>query len=264
MAPYGAGSSPRVRGTPSPTLRWPVISTVHPRVCGEHDDGRVYIPPPYGSSPRVRGTRLQQLAHRQVLRFIPACAGNTAGGLSRTTARSVHPRVCGEHLGDAVGFGLNLGSSPRVRGTPPAHSRARLSHRFIPACAGNTQLMDSTALTASVHPRVCGEHPLQTWSASVITGSSPRVRGTRVGRVGPTVATRFIPACAGNTRCAQASHHAQAVHPRVCGEHTKKNLLAVAATGSSPRVRGTLQPRGQCCRYWRFIPACAGNTSAAC
>ena len=74
---------------------------------------------------------------------------------------------------------------------------------------------------------------------------------------------RFIPACAGNTRCPACGYGADPVHPRVCGEHTVRGARAVNVGGSSPRVRGTLADHldgGTACR---FIPACAGNTTQA-
>ena len=95
-----SGSSPRVRGTPSkwrphelpqrfipacagnaaPGIKFPLISPVHPRVCGE----RPYHPfkgTVDGSSPRVRGTRRPE---RQ-----------------SPVREPVHPRVCGERWAEA-------------------------------------------------------------------------------------------------------------------------------------------------------------------
>ena len=55
---------------------------------------------------------------------------------------------------------------------------------------------------------------------------------------------------------------ASAVHPRVCGEHSSSFMSRLAASGSSPRVRGTPTPASIQCWSTRFIPACAGNTGA--
>ncbi len=70
---------------------------------------------------------------------------------------------------------------------------------------------------------------------------------------------RFIPACAGNILVSLMKNPGNAVHPRMCGEHSLPSWESGRATGSSPHVRGT-------CRFWhpqglerRFIPACAGN-----
>ena len=92
-------------------------------------------------------------------------------------------------------------------------------------------------------------------------GSSPRARGTQlpIERVCP--ATRFIPACAGNTHCYYHYRIRTAVHPRVRGEHQGVSVTEGADTGSSPRARGTPRGSRSCGSKLRFIPACAGNTS---
>ena len=53
----------------------------------------------------------------------------------------------------------------------------------------------------------------------------------------------------------------EAVHPRVCGEHLFRVVLPLLLVGSSPRVRGTRRVIGDFHFIFRFIPACAGNTS---
>ena len=111
------GSSPRVRGTAigiavntgvdrfipacagnrKSRLEAFMVSSVHPRVCGEQlarFDSEVA---PNGSSPRVRGTVPHQ-----------------TGPLIK---RSVHPRVCGEQCIAKSMLVSKAGSSPRVRGT---------------------------------------------------------------------------------------------------------------------------------------------------
>ena len=75
-----AGSSPRVRGTPSPMVARYLPCPVHPRVCGEHGMGTVNGGAMIGSSPRVRGTLGRRCGAGHAIRFIPACAGNTEYG----------------------------------------------------------------------------------------------------------------------------------------------------------------------------------------
>ena len=91
-------------------------------------------------------------------------------------------------------------------------------------------------------------------------GSSPRARGTRKHSVRPCLFLRFIPACAGNTVCAESSFAPISVHPRVRGEHLGNTPKALAMYGSSPRARGTLLTGIPGAGKTRFIPACAGNT----
>ena len=134
------GSSPRVRGTPDSIQRGDgarrfipacagnttlgrVLSCgapVHPRVCGEHRVMGYHRPTTSGSSPRVRGTLRAVHDDGAAHRFIPACAGNTSCPSVTRAAKSVHPRVCGEHLFAGTESEAAVGSSPRVRGTQQA------------------------------------------------------------------------------------------------------------------------------------------------
>ena len=90
---------------------------------------------------------------------------------------------------------------------------------------------------------MCGEHMILLPSILFLSGSSPRVRGTRgharcfEGRAG------IIPACAGNTCKVSSSVFSAWDHPRVCGEH-KMKLNFDSKDGG-------------------IIPACAGNTYPA-
>ena len=236
-----SGSSPRVRGTPGERRARNISTSVHPRVCGELLSTSGYCPSTSGSSPRVRGTRARIGEGHAPRRFIPACAGNSRFPRRSSCSRTVHPRVCGELAINAACAAANTGSSPRVRGTrtPQGHGRARppvhprvcgelvaptgtavLSHRFIPACAGNSPRLPPPGATG--------------------TGSSPRVRGTLLRHAKLGRNARFIPACAGNS-----SHF---------------NLLVCEPDGSSPRVRGTPGSSSCFTASLRFIPACAGNS----
>ena len=238
----GFGSSPRVRGTPPACAARRSISSVHPRVCGEHlgDIGLHGIAA--GSSPRVRGTLPSGGLRPSRSRFIPACAGNTSNAVATATAEAVHPRVCGEH-GGFFRFAV-------------------LANRFIPACAGNTANAALEVISEAVHPRVCGEHLARRYCSATSCGSSPRVRGTLGRESVNRAASRFIPACAGNTMYLAMLLLQETVHPRVCGEHAGEDGDASPFSGSSPRVRGTRRLRSGTSSPARFIPACAGNTAS--
>ena len=181
--------------------------------------------------------------------------------MTHSTGSSPRPRVCGEHKrGADIGL-LNGGSSPRVRGTQMGGRASKSHRRFIPACAGNTHKSEPACRRKSVYPRVCGEHLRVGVDFSVTAGSSPRVRGTHNHVEDSELLNRFIPACAGNTKSMVSKRQRLSVHPRVCGEHNCCGAVPGRRSGSSPRVRGTLDTACPAHPPARFIPACAGSTA---
>ena len=113
--------------------------------------------------------------------------------------RSVHPRVCGEHLTLRQKYEWVGGSSPRVWGTRDPQTVCQRPWRFIPACVGNTLRAVYRVQDYAVHPRVCGEHADEEVFGYQERGSSPRVWGTLPTYGVPGLVDRFIPACVGNT-----------------------------------------------------------------
>ena len=200
---------------------------------------------------------------------------------ARTT---VHPRVCGERILQAIIANTDVGSSPRVRGTLLGRTDTNIKRRFIPACAGNAQSPPPLAvLLSGSSPRVRGTLVLSQahdlagrfipacagnaasclFAQSRACGSSPRVRGTLPRDARPWRGKRFIPACAGNARAASTAPAKTPVHPRVCGERPCPPRTKNSTRGSSPRVRGTLQVSEHSVEPCRFIPACAGNARSS-
>ena len=112
--------------------------------------------------------------------------------------------------------------------------------RFIPTHVGNTGIRKEESVKRAVHPHACGEHFISAAITRSVSGSSPRMWGTRYN-VG-------------------AGHSLKAVHPHACGEHLPEASVCACACGSSPRMWGTLMivqvpPAGR-----RFIPTHVGNT----
>ena len=70
----------------------------------------------------------------------------------------------------------------------------------------------------------------------------------------------ITPACAGKPKCGRQTAGLMWDHPRACGENTLKYCLALAKSGSPPRVRGKQDASGQEALYARITPACAGKT----
>ena len=244
VADFKRGSSPRVRGTQRrPRMRgwlrrfipacagnarfilhYCKLVAVHTRVCGERPHSPVTLAPQHGSSPRVRGTPAAAACCRAACRFIPACAGNAGFDGDGRRVRPVHPRVCGERCRHQPPAQLLFGSSPRVRGTRQSALIFQRLRRFIPACAGNTQIDVGCTVDHAVHPRVCGEHHRTHIRRTDNGGSSPRVRGTRQPALRLALVPRFIPACAGNTAKNASPGKISSVHPRVCGEHLDNSV----------------------------------------
>ena len=172
------GSSPRMRGT---RLRYLLVEFVegiipayagntmtlpatashqwdHPRVCGEHSRSCSAKVPRGGSSPRMRGTRNRCAYGVGRHGIIPAYAGNTRCCWPSCWCCRDHPRVCGEHSTFVDGRACEVGSSPRMRGTPGPSSSRRRTVGIIPAYAGNTHIVYELVPNLRDHPRVCGEH----------------------------------------------------------------------------------------------------------
>ena len=135
-----AGSSPRVRGKRGHAVITGVEQgliparagktkhrrdphaevTAHPRACGENDPARSSMGVPMGSSPRVRGKHVLRSVEDENAGLIPARAGKTRGCHLCPCPSAAHPRACGENGTDRREAGRVPGSSPRVRGKPPA------------------------------------------------------------------------------------------------------------------------------------------------
>ena len=250
--PARAGNAPH-RGRPEQ------YQPVHPRACGERFFFTREEAEKYGSSPRVRGTRQRHRLSRRGDRFIPARAGNAEAVPLSEPSVAVHPRACGERERERKHTSWVCGSSPRVRGTPQRRAIEACLDRFIPARAGNATPTSAVRSSRTVHPRACGERDLQRDQPSYCCGSSPRVRGTRLGYgISPGLG-RFIPARAGNAAGGCGLRQSSPVHPRACGERRGHHTRRGGRDGSSPRVRGTHDgPQAQPRRV-RFIPARAGN-----
>ena len=86
------------------------------------------------------------------------------------------------------------------------------------------------------------------------------MRGTLCASEKALACEGIIPAYAGNTSMAPCPPWAPRDHPRVCGEHSETALPVSFATGSSPRMRGTLAWFVGATVDQGIIPAYAGNT----
>ena len=132
--------------------------------------------------------------------------------------------------------------------------------RFIPTGVGNTGGFGVTSRYGKVHPHGCGEHSLPTAIRRIMSGSSPRVWGTRHQTLLLRQSLRFIPTGVGNTVKRALYGFLEPVHPHGCGEHIVKRKPDFVVLGSSPRVWGTLVLPNPRSTKSRFIPTGVGNT----
>ena len=230
-------------------------------MCGEH--GRLATMPcrSPGSSPHVRGAQRLERQSCSLSGIIPACAGSTSWETLRRSSIRDHPRMCGEHSVKHNAKGNDQGSSPHVRGARRRQQDHPGSQGIIPACAGSTSRPPDLHTVPRDHPRMCGEHPLVTSSASPSAGSSPHVRGARRRQQDHPGSQGIIPACAGSTPMSPTGRGAMWDHPRMCGEHSRPMKSRSNCGGSSPHVRGARQSRSLINLSLGIIPACAGSTS---
>ena len=192
--------------------------------------------------------------------LIPARAGKTPHAERGQDTVPAHPRACGENIVCTLGYAVDLGSSPRVRGKLTPNSLGSFHTGLIPARAGKTGESLISMIFSTAHPRACGENVDLFCCAVESTGSSPRVRGKRTRSRMVTLSRRLIPARAGKTGNGRWSAPMIWAHPRACGENRSRGGRGRRGRGSSPRVRGKHVSIHAVTAMERLIPARAGKT----
>ena len=175
-------------------------------------------------------------------------------------SRPDHPRIRGEHgvaRGECV---FAEGSSPHTRGARPWGQRGGEVLRIIPAYAGSTTKLAAVIAETPDHPRIRGEHLDSFHVAGVGVGSSPHTRGAR--QAGPQygLRQRIIPAYAGSTAHRRSPAGPPTDHPRIRGEHCRRQAIVTTPPGSSPHTRGARLHDLIGDPGVRIIPAYAGST----
>ncbi|RYP99500.1 hypothetical protein PG22506_1227 [Bifidobacterium pseudolongum subsp. globosum] len=195
----------------------------HPRACGANMQGFARGLSNGGSSPRMRGKQRRLLLPGAVVRIIPAHAGQTSAPTRHFPTCSDHPRACGANPWLEGTLAQVGGSSPRMRGKQAQAHELPRSGRIIPAHAGQTRAWWNARARGSDHPRACGANIRRTMSATTPNGSSPRMRGKHSSHAVDVLATRIIPAHAGQTICHMVDFQDDADHPRACGANALMN-----------------------------------------
>ena len=152
----GWRSIPACAGETVSLRRFPMSTTVYPRVCGGNCSIKGEVPASAGLSPRVRGKRPLPSRIGVSTRSIPACAGETGTNHRKPPESEVYPRVCGGNgLFPSEGL-FEQGLSPRVRGKRFSKRAIGGIPGSIPACAGETRSCNRLRPAGTVYPRVCG------------------------------------------------------------------------------------------------------------
>ena len=154
----------------------------------------------WGSSPHTRGARL---------------AGPGVGG-----ERGIIPAYAGSTAQESCIDLTHVGSSPHTRGALALRTCLYKLARIIPAYAGSTKALEAAVLMCWDHPRIRGEHYVNSVYPALAAGSSPHTRGALSKDYGT------------------ASNLGD--HPRIRGEHIIGSIGMVIGWGSSPHTRGAL------------------------
>ena len=193
------GSSPLTRGKPDvladqepgrglipahagKTVQRPWLmgaSRAHPRSRGENRRALVDQWSLWGSSPLTRGKRLETAEQYVDARLIPAHAGKTTTGISRSNDDTAHPRSRGENASSSWSASSLSGSSPLTRGKLLNARSPHQCHRLIPAHAGKTRCLGLLVSRRTAHPRSRGENASGIECDAHYFGSSPLTRGKR-------------------------------------------------------------------------------------
>ena len=140
---------------------------------------------------------------------------------------------------------MGYGSSPRVRGLRAPVLLRHERDRIIPARAGFTRRRRARHTLPADHPRACGVYaPTRSCDARA-AGSSPRVRGLLVVRLGGVQDGRIIPARAGFTRATAGRGWRTRDHPRACGVYRRRPRLVVSELRIIPARAGFTPRRTQ-------------------
>ena len=125
-----------------------------------------------------------------------------------------------------------------MRGSPLADLRRFAQRGIIPAHAGLTSSRRPRPPDGRDHPRACGAHNHNRLTSYTVSGSSPRMRGSRMTTICEPSSGGIIPAHAGLTDRDVGTGVDGRDHPRACGAHKFCAALLPAIYGIIPAHAG--------------------------
>ncbi len=213
----------------------------------------------WGPSPPARGSRARPDHQGDGEGSIPACAGEPPRARFIARAVRVHPRLRGgarRSSGRAIG---TSGPSPPARGSRDPGVRDRDLAGSIPACAGEPSTEARPRSRSWVHPRLRGGAGAHHAPTPRGVGPSPPARGSPPRGRGSRLASRSIPACAGEPGARVPAALPGSVHPRLRGGASGQIRSGHAEHGPSPPARGSPRFSEKHGLPIGSIPACAGE-----
>ena len=156
---------------------------------------------------------------------------------------------------------LNAGSSPQVRGRPPAHRSASRSTGLIPAGAGQTLPGSTLCGYRWAHPRRCGADAVRGGEVRAGVGLIPAGAGQTCRWSVTRVCGGAHPRrCGADVTLAYSGEQGQGLIPAGAGQTKSVSWGKAQSLGSSPQVRGR-RTRSRTERLGDgLIPAGAGQT----
>ena len=132
--------------------------------------------------------------------------------------------------------------------------------RITPAYAGTTKMETAMIDGIKDHPRLRGDHDIESPSSKVVMGSPPLTRGPLRSKHRPSGLFRITPAYAGTTIQQVLAVFFIQDHPRLRGDHLLLPVDPCGIPGSPPLTRGPLGDLHQAHLGARITPAYAGTT----
>jgi len=232
VVPARAGVIRWLRTLADDVVGRPRASGGHPRTCSTTG-------PRTESSPRERGSSHAPHHCRRQRHVVPARAGVIQDLRSRHRRARGRPRASGGHPDpEAVAFAI-MASSPRERGSSAVQPRGRSGRAVVPARAGVIRAPCSSSRWQRGRPRASGGHPRRRDARDGRSGSSPRERGSSLGRDLPRGRHAVVPARAGVIPDRLLLDARSPRRPRASGGHPAGDMRGLADLLSSPRERGS-------------------------
>ena len=211
-------SIPARAGQPSNGERAFSFATVYPRTRGATTVAGYGVLTNGGLSPHARGNPPGPAPGPDLLRSIPARAGQPCGTRRRFRKAGVYPRTRGATDWATTYEYVISGLSPHARGNPAPGPRAWSTRRSIPARAGQPAMAGSRTARVPVYPRTRGATGTHRLAERFSAGLSPHARGNPTEAPAIHHRHRSIPHARGNRHAVPCARPGQRSIPARAGQ----------------------------------------------